>query len=68
MNNINENSLNMFYENLQNQQQKLLNDIKSSNNEDLDKLTHQEIDLITVLMKNLMKLRKVMKTKESKKY
>ena len=59
------NGIDIFHENLFQEQAKLLNDIKSEKCVDYDKINHTEIALITNLLSSLLKLKKLMKDKES---
>ena len=62
---LTENGVDMFYDNLFQEQTKLLNDIKSQKSPELDKLNHSEIALITNLLSSLLKLKKIMKDKQN---
>jgi len=62
---LTENGVDMFYDNLFQEQTKLLNDIKSQKSPELDKLNHSEIVLITNLLSSLLKLKKIMKDKQN---
>jgi len=62
--NITANGLDQFYDNLQQEQTKLLNDIKSEKCQELDRINHNEITIITSLLCNLLKLKKLIKDKE----
>ena len=62
--NVTLNGLDQFYDNLQQEQTKILNDIKSEKCQELDKINYNEITIITSLLCNLLKLKKLIKDKE----
>lgn len=66
MNYINDSNINLFCENLQNEQTKVLGELKNNTNPDCEKLNHQEVVLITQIMSSLLKLRTVLKNKKEK--
>lgn len=64
--NITENGLMMFYDNLEQQKTTNLNNLRNNSNKNdnsKDKLTEQEINLITNIQLNILKLKKIMKKK-----
>jgi hypothetical protein len=65
--NITENGLMMFYDNLEQQKTANLNNLRNGanrNDNSKDKLTEQEINIITTIQLNILKLKKIM-TKKS---
>lgn len=67
--NITENGLMMFYDNLEQQKtsnlSNLRNNTNKNDNSNKDKLTEQEINLITNIQLNLLKLKKIMVKKSN---
>jgi len=67
--NITENGLMMFYDSLEGQKtsnlSNLRNNTNKNDNSNKDKLTEQEINLITNIQLNLLKLKKIMAKKSN---
>ena len=61
MNQITEQSLNNFYEEILREQHELLNKIKNNNDVENEKLNNQSINIITILLQNILKLRNLRK-------
>ena len=61
MQNITEQSLNNFYEELLREQNELLNKIKNNNDIENEKTNNQSINIITLLLQNILKLRNLRK-------
>ncbi len=62
--NITENGLMMFYDNLEQQKTTNLNNLRNGanrNDNSKDKLTETEINIITNIQLNILKLKKIMK-------
>jgi hypothetical protein len=66
--NITENGLMMFYDNLEQQKTNNLNNLRNGanrNDNSKDKLTEQEINIITNIQLNILKLKKIMNKKSN---
>jgi hypothetical protein len=66
--NITENGLMMFYDNLEQQKTANLNNLRNGanrNDNSKDKLTEQEINIITTIQLNILKLKKIMNKKSN---
>ena len=51
----------IFYDGLYQEQMRLMQDIKSQKDPDSDRKNHQQIEIITGLMRNLLKLKNLKK-------
>ena len=61
MNNISDSTISQFYDNLFQEQSLIMVEIKNERNVDKDKINHQQLELIAMLMKNLLKLKTIRK-------